>query len=572
MLWLGTQRGGARFELDDSLVTKTMAILAKKGAGKSYTAGVVMEEFAKNAIPFVMLDPVGIHHGIRSSADGSAPGFPIVVFGGDHADIPIDGTHGDAVARTIVSTGASAVVDVSQLSKGDWRRFVRDFCRTLYQINRTPRHVFIEEAAEFVPQRLRPDLMETFEAVERLVRLGRNRGLGATLISQRSAQVAKDVLTQIDILIVLQTVGKPDRDAVLGTFASQLDEAQLPLLREFEATIAGMPQGEVWVWAPALNMFERVKIRERETFHGGATPVLGVDRQEMLTVDAVVDILELRAAFEALAAPTEKQEAPREKGSASADVEALRADMREQLVERDRVVAKLQQDLAETREALMAAEALADSVGSDLEVAQGDLIAAQNRLAGADLIRQGFRLLLGVDLARPDGDHVVGLVQTTDPPAIVQVLPKPEDIRAAVEQYLREHPELVARSGPPLPPPAVILAEYKKRAIDRLITKLDMGGLETDAYEAMRFLLTQSTYTTANRVSVIMGSGEGAGRERWVKALGELTTRGLVKKGGSGNSAYKVEIREMIQRELSAHDPTEQDVEDVYNEILRRLV
>lgn len=556
MLWLGTQRGGARFELDDSLVTKTMAILAKKGAGKSYTAGVVMEEFAKNAIPFVMLDPVGIHHSIRSSADGTAPGYPIVVFGGDHADIPINGTHGEAVARTVVSTGISCVVDVSQLSKGDWRRFVRDFCRTLYEINRTPRHVFIEEAAEFVPQRLRPDLMETFEAVERLVRLGRNRGLGATLISQRSAQVAKDVLTQIDILIVLQTVGKPDRDAVLSLFRSQLDEDQLDDLKEFEGTIAGLPTSSAWVWAPALHMFQRVRIRERETFHGGATPELGVDRQEMLTVDASVDILELRKAFEALATPPEKQEAPR---GVSPDNDAS-----------GKLIEALNQQIAVRDAHIDALETKIESTEAELAGAELDLTHAHNRLAGADLIRQGMRLLWSIDLADPTGDSLAAVVQTIDPPSIVQVLPQPEDIREAVEKYLREHPELVTRpSGPPMPPREVILAGYKKQATDRLLAKLDMGGLETDAYEAMRFLLAENRATTVNRVSVIMGSGDGAGRDRWVKALKALSDKALIRSTSHG---FVVDIIPLIRRELSAHSPTEQDIEELYNEILRRLV
>src|SRR5919197_1201293 len=40
--------------------TKTFAILAKRGAGKSYTAAVLAEEFFKQNIPFVVFDPIDV--------------------------------------------------------------------------------------------------------------------------------------------------------------------------------------------------------------------------------------------------------------------------------------------------------------------------------------------------------------------------------------------------------------------------------------------------------------------------------------------------------------------------------
>lgn len=40
-LWLGTDMEGRRFELPISVGTQAIAILAKRGAGKSWTAGVL---------------------------------------------------------------------------------------------------------------------------------------------------------------------------------------------------------------------------------------------------------------------------------------------------------------------------------------------------------------------------------------------------------------------------------------------------------------------------------------------------------------------------------------------------
>lgn len=40
--------------------TKTFAILAKRGAGKTYTGAVLAEEFYKSNIPFVVFDPIDV--------------------------------------------------------------------------------------------------------------------------------------------------------------------------------------------------------------------------------------------------------------------------------------------------------------------------------------------------------------------------------------------------------------------------------------------------------------------------------------------------------------------------------
>src|SRR5437016_11244902 len=81
-------------QLPITSVTKTFAILAKRGAGKSYTGAVMAEEFFKNGIPFVVFDPIDVWWGLRLSKDGTKQGIPVVVFGLEHADIPLDRTMG----------------------------------------------------------------------------------------------------------------------------------------------------------------------------------------------------------------------------------------------------------------------------------------------------------------------------------------------------------------------------------------------------------------------------------------------------------------------------------------------
>src|SRR5437016_1071625 len=47
-------------QLPLNAATKTFAILAKRGAGKSYTGAVLAEEFHKHNIPFVVFDPIDV--------------------------------------------------------------------------------------------------------------------------------------------------------------------------------------------------------------------------------------------------------------------------------------------------------------------------------------------------------------------------------------------------------------------------------------------------------------------------------------------------------------------------------
>jgi hypothetical protein len=138
----------------------------------------------------------------------------------------------------------------------------------------TPRHLFIEEAPEFVPQRAAHRVTaQCKEAVERLVRLGRNRGYGVTLISQRPATVDKDVLSQCENLFVLRTPGPHDRRALEEWIEAK---ATARGLEKFLGELAGLANGTAWFWSPQwLDRFERVRIRQRMTYHPGATRTIG---------------------------------------------------------------------------------------------------------------------------------------------------------------------------------------------------------------------------------------------------------------------------------------------------------
>jgi hypothetical protein len=79
-----------------------------------------------------IVDPLGVWWGLRASANGTAPGYPVVVFGGRHADVAITAETGAALARIIASQTLLAVVDLSELgSSAARRRFMAAFSEAL---------------------------------------------------------------------------------------------------------------------------------------------------------------------------------------------------------------------------------------------------------------------------------------------------------------------------------------------------------------------------------------------------------------------------------------------------------
>jgi len=252
-------------EITINAATKTFAILAKRGVGKSYAEAVLAEEFHKNNVPFVGFDPIDVWWGLRLAKDGKSKGLPVVVFGLEHADIPLARDMGKEIAHAIVQENVSCVIATFGMPKVAQRPLIAEFAEELLNTNNLPRHIFIEEAHKFVPQRVFGALGKTFNAVSNLVVMGRNRGIGVPLINQRAATLTKDILTQLDTLLAFKNVSPQDRKALKEWVEYHAAEGAFD---KFMQSLPSLPTGEGWIWSPEfLGIFERIKIRERETFH-----------------------------------------------------------------------------------------------------------------------------------------------------------------------------------------------------------------------------------------------------------------------------------------------------------------
>jgi hypothetical protein len=268
------------------VVTQSVAILAKKRAGKSYTARRFAEQIHHAAQQIVIVDPKGDWWGIRSSADGKRPGLPVVILGGEHGDLPLEVGAGEVVARLVVEERASVLLDLSLLRKREVAVFMTAFLENLYRMKareqyRTPVMLVVDEADAIAPQKPYPDEARMLGAAEDIVRRGGQRGIGCMLITQRSAVLNKNVLTQTQLLVALRTIAPQDLKALDEWIDVHGTREQRAHLME---SLPSLPIGEAWFWSPGWptndGIFGRHKVLAIETFDSGKTPAPGERRVE----------------------------------------------------------------------------------------------------------------------------------------------------------------------------------------------------------------------------------------------------------------------------------------------------
>ncbi|MUL61065.1 hypothetical protein B5P44_00505 [Mycobacterium sp. CBMA 213] len=300
----------------DYIAGRSIGLLGKRGAGKSATCRVIAEELHDAHVQTVIIDPMGVFWGLRSSADGIHDGLPIPVFGGSHADAPLESSAGALMAELAVEEGLSMVLDLSEFaSRTQERTFVAAFLDRLYRRNRHLLHLVVDEADLFAPQKPRRDDLQLLVAMENIVRRGRNTGLGSTLASQRPAVLHKDVLSQVDILAAMRVTSPNDRAAIQDWVRGQGDDQ---IWSTVATTLPTLAVGEAWWWAPERDILTRAQVRQARTFDCSPTRDRGNSAAREPKTRADVDLGQIAAR---IAATRER--------AAAADPKALTARIRE---------------------------------------------------------------------------------------------------------------------------------------------------------------------------------------------------------------------------------------------------
>ncbi len=252
-------------------LSQHIAILGKTGSGKTYTAKGLVEHILGEGRRVCIVDPTGAWWGLRSSADGAAAGFPVVILGGSHGDTGLPGESGAACAQLVAEQFVQVIFDTSLMGVNERTRWFAAFGHELFRRNSRPLHLVIDEAHMFAPQGKvpDPDTGKMLHAANTLASGGRSRGIRMMMITQRPAKLHKDSLTCCDTLIAMRVIAPQDRDAIEEWVSGNGDKAQSKAVL---SSLAGLPKGEGWVWAPEIGFLERLKFPKIRTFDSSKTP------------------------------------------------------------------------------------------------------------------------------------------------------------------------------------------------------------------------------------------------------------------------------------------------------------
>lgn len=276
----------------DALLAHHLAIVGKTGTGKTYVGKLLVEHELRLKRRMVIIDPTGVWWGLRSSADGKKAGFPIAVFGGQHGDRTLSPEQGAELARILAATNLPAILDLSEMLLGEQQRFVAAFAEHLFQANKGAIRLVIDEADQFAPQNPMPEMKRQAHQIDRIVRRGRARGFYVTMITQRPAAIAKNVLTQSNALVALRLTAPQDRKALLDWVEGSLEDATAA--KAFRRELPKLPLGYGWAWAPENDILQIVEWPRISTYDSGRTPEHGEEIMPPATL-ADVDLSALDA-------------------------------------------------------------------------------------------------------------------------------------------------------------------------------------------------------------------------------------------------------------------------------------
>lgn len=309
-------------------VTQKLAWIGTTGSGKTYGASKLAELFWDAGAQFIVLDPVGVWYGLRLGSQGKKPSdITVPIFGGLHGDVPIESTSGALLADVVVDRAISAILDVSQFeSDAQKARFAADFAdRFFFRKKASPSavHLFIEECQEFIPEHQQRGEERMLHAFTRLQKIGRNFGVGTSLITQRPQEVAKKALNLAGTLFVFRTTGAHERKAIEGWIRDKAIPGQ-----DIAGDLPKLRTGAPHVWSPEwLELSRVVPIAAKRTFNASATPEVGA--AAVARELAPIDLERIRA-------------------DVAATIERAKADdpkeLKKQIAEKDRRIKQLEQE------------------------------------------------------------------------------------------------------------------------------------------------------------------------------------------------------------------------------------
>lgn len=243
---------GNNFEIDlAKLIDSKMLIQANSGGGKSWAIRRILEQ-SHGKVQQIILDPEGEFSTLREKYD--------YILAGKDGDTPADPKSASLLARKLLELNVSCVIDLFELHPQDRKRFVRLFLESMVNAPKDLWHpclVIIDEAHTFAPEK---GESEALSAVIGLASLGRKRGFGAILATQRISKLHKDAAAECNNKMIGRTGLDIDRKRAAEEigFTSKDDVISLRTLEP----------GQFYAFGPAISseVIKR-KVGEIQTSH-----------------------------------------------------------------------------------------------------------------------------------------------------------------------------------------------------------------------------------------------------------------------------------------------------------------
>lgn len=277
------------FSVDaDVFATGRTCLIGSSGSGKSYAVGVLCEELCKAKVPFAIIDVEGEYSGLKEK-------FEAIWVGDDaRSDLKWSKKVDLKQLAKFAPDSPPIILDLSEAARP--REKANEFLINLYTEitkRRTPYLTILEEADRFSPQ----SSSERLPIVDEIARRGRKRGLGLMLCTQRPSLVDKNILSQCSNQLIGKLVIKNDLNSI-----SQFFSGRDPL-----NALTSLKPGEFFALGGLVQEPTKVKIRMRETRHGGMTPKLD-SAAVRPSVEKVLESIEVSTSSpEPIALPKQKE-------------------------------------------------------------------------------------------------------------------------------------------------------------------------------------------------------------------------------------------------------------------------
>lgn len=486
------------------IITMRSVEYGDSGSGKTAYARLLAEKVHAAHHRFCAIDLKNDWWGLKSSADGSSEGIPVVIFGGPRGDLQLIDGSGAAVADAVAGIEQSVIVDLDAMSRRKQEMFLASFLDRLYEKNREPLLLFCDEADRYAPQKpMTQDAILSLSSSEDIARRGRKRGIGSNWLTQRTAVLNKNVSEFGNLTVVFRTPGSKDLAELEDRVGRIADKATV---KSVLSAAPGLADGEAFFLSshPKLRPYMPDPVRPIQlplpwTFDSSATPSVGRRRREPKVL-ARTDIAAIQSKLAAQVEQAKAQD-PRELRRRIVELETAAKSAPPpppRLIKVPLLPAKALDKLAQAQKAL---EVQYLAVGAGYS----ELLEAHDQLQSRVRANTEMVAALREDLARASGD--------------LRMVPPPPDHRGAARN---QEAKFETRGGvlTPYPPPiktypaAAIAPAPDRRRPPRAEMRANGDGAEEVTISRMmrKFLTTLAQHGTPlkkDRILALTGYSNG---------------------------------------------------------------